>query len=77
MTNLYTEHATMTTLFEREVEKNKGLTIQRNLFGFAWLLLLCAWLIMFAIGFRSDGFFRSECVVYPKLPIPVPIYEKN
>lgn len=72
MTNLYAEHANMTTLYEREVEKNKGLTIQRNLLRFAWLLLLCTWLIMFAIGFRSDRFFYSECVVYPKLPIPVP-----
>ena len=74
--NIYTEHANITTLYDREVEKNKSLTIQRNILGFAWLIMTCSWLLMFAIGFRADRFFYSECVNYPKLPIPVPTPSK-
>lgn len=76
MTNPYTEHATMTTKYDNEVEKNKSLTMQRNVLGYAWLFMFGAWLIMFAIGFRSDRFFYSECVSYPKLPIIKPTQTK-
>ena len=70
--NVYVEHATNTELLGRERIKNKGLTILLKIMGFAWLIMFCSWLLMFAIGFRADRFFYSECVSYPKLPLPVP-----
>lgn len=69
--NVYVEHATTTELLGRERIKNRGLTILLKVMGFAWLIMLCSWLIMFAIGFRADRFFYSDCVSYPKLPLPV------
>lgn len=76
-TNIYTEHANITTLYDREVEKNRILLISVKVLGFAWIILLGSWLILLALGFRSDGFFRSESVCPAPnynlcLPQPVP-----
>jgi len=78
--NLYTEHATMTTLYEREVEKNRKLRIIAWVLGMIILIAIVFNVLLFGLALRADRFFYSECVSYPKLPLPVPTptpYEKH
>ena len=70
--NLYTEHATMTTLYEREVEKNRKLRIIAWVLGMIILIAIVFNVLLFGLALRADRFFYSECVSYPKLPLPVP-----
>lgn len=70
--NIYTKHATTTELLGRERIKNKGLTILLKVSLFIILVQVFGFVFLFALGFRADRFFYSECVSYPKLPIPVP-----
>ncbi len=65
------ERAPVSVLLEREKEKTKNLKVAVKVLGFAWLIMGCSWLLMFAIGFRADRFFYSECVSYPMTPLPV------
>lgn len=68
--NVYVEHATTTELLGRERIKNRGLTILLKLSLFVILIQVFGFVFLFALGFRADRFFYSECVSYPKLPIP-------
>lgn len=70
--NIYTEHATNTELLGRERIKNKGLTILLKVSLFVILIQVFGFIFLFALGFRADRFFYSECVSYPKLPLSVP-----
>jgi len=76
MTNPYTEHATMTTKFDNEVERNRTLMIIIKVLVLIVLIQFFSFVFKIGLAIRSDRFFRSECVVYPKLPIPVPTPSK-
>lgn len=70
--NAYTEHATTTELLGRERIKNRGLMILLKVCLFVILIQIFMYIFLFVLGFRADRFFYSECVSYPKLPLPVP-----
>ena len=70
--NVLVEHATTTELLGRERIKNRGLTILLKICLFVILIQVFGFVFLFALGFRTNRFFYSECVSYPKLPLPVP-----
>lgn len=69
--NVLVEHATTTELLGRERIKNRGLTILLKICLFVILIQIFMYIFLFALGLRADRFFYSECVSYPKLPLPV------
>ena len=70
--NIYTEHATNTQLLGQERIKNRGLMILLKVCGIIFLVQIVWVGLRFGLALRTDRFFYSECVSYPKLPFVVP-----
>lgn len=71
MTNPYTEHATMTTLYEREVEKNKGLTLALKVTWFCVGVAIVGYAMLIVVGIKMDPVVRVGCPQFQEITLPV------
>ncbi len=76
--NIYTEHANITTLYDREVEKNRKLTILNQVLFVILLVIFVFNVFAFVWSYRTVMTYDSVCpapnynLCLPE-PVPTPI----
>ena len=60
-TNIYTEHANITTLYDREVEKNRNLTILNKVLFIILLVIFVFNAFAFVWSYRTVMTYDSVC----------------
>ena len=71
--NIYTEHANITTLYDREVEKNRKLTILNQVLFVILLVIFVFNVFAFVWSYRTVMTYESVCpATNYNLCLPIP-----